>query len=89
MTACVRYRIMGRVQGVSFRFATRQRAVELGVTGWVRNLPDGCVEVLACGTPQQLDSLAEWLWRGPPLARVADVQQQTVPLERHIGFAIV
>jgi len=65
--------IQGRVQGVSFRYYTTLLADELGVCGWVRNLPDGTVEVVAEGIRGQLDQLAEFLHRGPSGARVESV----------------
>lgn len=73
---CARFRVTGRVQGVFFRDSTRATAQRLGITGWVRNLPDGAVEVLACGEPAALDGLEEWLWRGPDQARVEDVARR-------------
>ena len=60
-TACRRYRVSGRVQGVGFRDATRTRANELGLAGWVRNLSDGRVEVQAAGSGEKLDALADWI----------------------------
>jgi len=71
---CRRCRVTGRVQGVFFRASTQQQARALGITGWARNLPDGNVEVLACGTPEALDALARWLWDGPRLAQVDGVE---------------
>lgn len=68
-----RYRVAGRVQGVFFRASTREEAARLELTGWVRNLPDGSVEVLACGAPEAQARLAAWLAHGPPLARVAQI----------------
>jgi acylphosphatase len=65
--------ISGRVQGVSFRYHTAHVAQSLGVTGWVRNLPDGRVEVLAEGDGEKLQRLEQFLRRGPPAARVTDV----------------
>jgi acylphosphatase len=65
--------VAGRVQGVFYRASTRQRALELGVSGHARNLPDGRVEVLACGTPQAVEALCEWLWRGSPASQVTSV----------------
>ena len=53
-----------------------QRATQLGLTGWVRNLPDGNVELLACGSEQDLDTLYQWLWQGPQHAKVEDVEKQ-------------
>lgn len=76
MSAGVRKRcvVRGRVQGVFFRAATRDEARRLGVTGWARNLSDGTVEVLACGSDEAVQALVRWLWRGPPLAEVAGVE---------------
>ena len=66
--------VAGRVQGVFYRASTRQRATELGVTGHARNLADGRVEVLACGEPEAVRALCEWLWTGPPAAQVVSVE---------------
>ncbi len=66
--------VSGRVQGVWYRESTRQRAIELGVTGWVRNLPDGRVEAVFEGEETAVEAAVEFLWRGPPHARVLDVQ---------------
>jgi acylphosphatase len=68
--------ISGLVQGVYFRDTTRQQAQALGVTGWVRNQADGSVEVLAEGPQEKLDTLLQFLHRGPQLARVDNVQTQ-------------
>lgn len=74
MSDCVHCFVSGLVQGVFFRVATRDQAKRLGVTGWVRNLPDGRVEVLACGDREGLDALVEWLYEGPPHANVSGVE---------------
>ena len=66
--------VRGRVQGVSFRFYTRDQAVGLGLTGWVSNRDDGSVEVVAEGARPALDRLLAWLRQGPPSARVDDLQ---------------
>lgn len=63
-------RVTGRVQGVAFRWHTRELARTLGVVGQVRNLPDGSVVILAEGESAALDVLAEWALRGPDQARV-------------------
>lgn len=73
MTVCVRCRVTGRVQGVFFRAATRRQAQQLGLTGYARNLPDGSVEVLACGPEAAVAALRDWLQVGPPAARVDGV----------------
>ncbi|MFH1084217.1 MAG: acylphosphatase, partial [Chloroflexota bacterium] len=61
-------------QGVGFRFATLQRALELGLRGTVRNRWDGAVEVVAEGPPSRLDALVRWLHQGPRLAAVVRVE---------------
>lgn len=65
--------VRGRVQGVGFRYFVRQAARELGLRGWVRNLPDGSVELEAEGDEAQLEALEERLRQGPALARVQAV----------------
>jgi acylphosphatase len=62
--------VHGRVQGVAFRHYTCRRALELGVNGWVRNLPDGAVEGLFEGDDGAVADLVEWCRSGPPAARV-------------------
>ena len=71
----VRYRVLisGRVQGVFFRDACRGVAREYGVSGWVRNLPDGQVEAVFEGRAEDVDRLVAWSRRGPSRAVVADV----------------
>jgi len=70
----IRCVVAGRVQGVYYRAATAERAAALGLDGWVKNLSDGRVEAVACGSLDALTELAAWLWQGPPAARVASVQ---------------
>jgi len=67
-------RVTGRVQGVGFRWFVRERARRLGLSGWVRNLRDGSVEVAAAGDPGQLELLLGELRRGPDGAAVAKVE---------------
>lgn len=64
------FKVIGRVQGVFFRANTQRQARLLKLTGWVRNCPDGSVELVACGTEKALKVLSEWLQKGPDLARV-------------------
>ena len=68
--------VTGKVQGVWFRASTAERAQSLGVRGWVRNLADGRVELVAEGTRQAVDALIGFCHKGPPLARVDDVNVQ-------------
>jgi len=71
---CVRCIVSGRVQGVWFRETTRQQAVSLGLKGRAVNLPNGDVEVIACGAEEDLKQLQDWLWQGPSMSRVASVR---------------
>jgi len=66
--------ISGRVQGVNFREAMREEAERLGVTGWVRNRRDGSVEAVVDGAASDVQAMIAWAHRGPPGARVTDVQ---------------
>jgi len=66
--------ISGRVQGVGFRAHTQREAERLGITGWVRNMPDGRVELVAEGETTQIDQLVDWCRSGPARAMVADVR---------------
>jgi acylphosphatase len=66
--------VSGRVQGVGFRWYTRSKAVELRLAGWVANLPDGRVEAWLEGESEALESMLAWLAKGPPAARVTNVE---------------
>jgi acylphosphatase len=68
--ATARFMVSGKVQGVFFRASTRERAMDLGLSGRATNLPDGRVEVIADGDAAALDALEAWLHDGPPAARV-------------------
>ena len=88
MAKAVQYRVTGRVQGVGFRAFVADVARDEGVSGWVRNLPDGSVEARAEG---DVDSLRrfEWrLWQGPAPARVDDVATEDVVPDGATGFRI-
>ncbi|MCC5811655.1 MAG: acylphosphatase [Ectothiorhodospiraceae bacterium] len=76
---CMRCVVEGRVQGVWFRAGAREEALRLGVRGYARNLPDGRVEVLACGSEQALETLRDWLRTGTPQARVERLQCEWQP----------
>ena len=73
--------VRGRVQGVFYRDSTRSQARALGVNGWVRNLPDGSVEVVAEGEAAQVASLLAWCRQGPPAARVDEVVVEEEPYQ--------
>ena len=72
---CAKFLVRGRVQGVFFRASTRTQAQALGLGGYAKNLADGSVEVLACGTEDALNRLQSWLGQGPPAARVDDLRR--------------
>ncbi|MDM7855930.1 acylphosphatase [Cellulomonas alba] len=83
-----RIRVTGDVQGVGFRWACRREAERLGVTGWVRNVADGSVEVSAHGDDAALRALVSWLRSGPPGARVEALTQEDEPGGAPTGFEI-
>lgn len=68
--------IHGRVQGVSFRFFAQKKALELGLSGWVRNESDGTVSLEAEGEPEKLKEFLEWCQSGSPAAEVAEIERQ-------------
>jgi acylphosphatase len=72
-----RYFVSGSVQGVGFRLFTQHAAKKLRISGYVRNLFDGRVEVLATGTPEQLINLRGILEKGPRLSSVSEVREET------------
>ena len=75
--------ISGRVQGVWFRGWAQETAQRLKVDGWIRNRRDGTVEAVFCGEPEAVQAMLEARWRGPPMARVMDIQQ--FPHEEPVG----
>jgi acylphosphatase len=81
--------VRGRVQGVGFRYFTRAAALRAGVQGWVRNNPDGTVEIAAAGEPGALARLEDHIRQGPPGARVdhLDVADDPGP-DAHTDFTI-
>ncbi len=83
---CVRFCIHGRVQGVFFRASTRTQALQLGLTGYAKNLADGSVEVMACGDAIAVDLLHRWLQQGPPSARVDQVERVETATYAGEGF---
>jgi acylphosphatase len=78
-TRRVRARVRGRVQGVAYRASTRYEARRLGLSGWVKNLPDGSVELEAQGEPDVVAALLAWCEHGPPAARVSGVEVEELP----------
>jgi acylphosphatase len=76
-----RWVLIGRVQGVGFRWYVLNHALSLGVRGWVRNTPDGDVEIVALASPATIEKLDELLARGPPGARVLEVLRTDIQHE--------
>lgn len=80
--------VTGTVQGVSYRAACADRARALGVTGYVENLDDGSVHVVAEGDPDAVEALIDWCHDGPTAARVDDVEVRDIAPEGHRSFDI-
>ena len=81
--------IAGKVQGVFFRDYTLQKAQELGVSGWVRNLPNGSVEAVLSGRTDLVDSMIAWFYSGSPLSLVTGVEvDEFQPTEPLVEFGI-
>ena len=81
--------ITGKVQGVFFRQSAKEKALELGLTGQVKNLREGHVQIVATGTQEQLSGFIDWCKKGPPRAVVAGVEIIELPWKRFDDFAIV
>lgn len=88
MNRCRRFLVSGQVQGVFFRASTQDTARKLGLSGWVRNLADGRVELVACGEDAPLKELEQWLHQGPRHARVEQVTVQDTATESFTGFSV-
>lgn len=80
---CKKCLVSGRVQGVFYRATAAHRARELGVRGYARNLPDGRVEVLACGEKPAVEAFVEWLWVGSSASKVTAVEVTDASEETH------
>lgn len=66
--------VSGKVQGVYFRQGTKDKSIELGVSGWVKNRGDGSVEAVFEGKKEDVDRIVKWCWKGPESAKVKDIQ---------------
>ena len=80
--------VHGRVQGVFFRGSTVERAREVGVNGWVRNRPDGTVEAVFEGSPEQVAEMVSYCRQGPPWARVERIEEFEEAPEDLGGFGV-
>lgn len=88
MLQTLNIKISGKVQGVFYRQSTKEKATQLGIKGFVMNMPDGCVVIIATGTKQQMENLLSWCWQGPPQADVSDVITIELPLQQFDQFVI-
>ena len=83
-----RWFIRGRVQGVGYRYFAQRAEVELGLTGYTRNLDDGRVEVYAAGPAARLSELSGMLYRGPRWSDVRGVEEQEAAVQEYGAFRI-
>lgn len=82
--------ITGKVQGVFFRASTQDEAVRLGLTGWVKNLPDGSVEAVFEGDKEKIEEIIAWCHKGPPWARVKEVKVKWEPYQKEFErFSVI
>ena len=88
MTVAIKCLVSGKVQGVFFRASAREQAISLGLTGYARNLPDGGVEVVACGEQQALNHFRNWLTRGPSAARLTAIACEPHDASNYRGFSV-
>jgi len=89
MSKSYRFVVTGRVQGVFFRKATQQRAVQAGLDGWVRNRTDGAVEGHVCGPDAAaLEAFRTWLLRGPDRAQVQELTWEACEDDLEPGFQV-
>jgi len=87
---CIHALVSGRVQGVGYRAFVKMTAMQLGIVGWIRNLPDGRVEMMAMGNKTGLEELEDACWAGPPLSKVIDIEFQAIDgNDDFSGFLIV
>ena len=86
MSICEKCIIHGRVQGVFYRSSTKLRAEQLSVTGYAKNLSDGTVEVLICGSAEAVGHMKALLWEGSPASHVSDVKCEIVEVKPPFVF---
>ena len=85
----IRLTIKGKVQGVFYRATAKDVADQLGIKGWVKNLPDDNVEIKATASEEILQKFMNWCNQGPPRAKVNDVIVEELSLEEFNGFSII
>lgn len=85
---CIHCYVTGRVQGVWYRSSAQTKAQELNLTGWAKNLPDDRVEIMVCGEDSHVKKFVKWLWQGPMLADVTDVDSEQVTWKKYSKFDV-
>ena len=85
---CRQYRVRGVVQGVFFRDSTQKLAHRLNLSGYAKNLSDGTVEIVACGSAGNIAKMFTWLGEGPPMATVDAIEERIVSERQFSGFTI-
>lgn len=80
--------VYGKVQGVGFRFYTHKKAIELQISGFVKNMADGSVYIEAEGESAQLEEFVNWCEIGPSWARVSKIERQNTPPANYSGFSV-
>lgn len=88
MKKTIRCIVTGKVQGVWYRASTQDKANELQITGYAKNLADGGVEVIASGDLEKLEDLYKWLHQGPRLAKVTQVSREELTYQEFDRFAV-
>ncbi len=89
MMFCCQIKIYGRTQGVFFRHFARQEAKKFGLSGWAKNLPDGSVEIVACGDKEKINEFIKWCCQGPELAKVEKVDSVEIPFQKFKNFRVL
>lgn len=85
---CLEIIITGKVQGVFFRKSAKEAAIKLGIKGQARNLPDGSVQIIACGENDNLEKLIQWCHHGSSAARVENVIIKEILNAEYSSFSI-
>ena len=80
---CFHIVVIGKVQGVFFRHHTKKMADQLNIEGWVKNLPQGEVEIMACGEKEPVTKFIDWCRHGPSMAHVANIRIEYLDLDSH------
>lgn len=86
---CIQAFVAGKVQGVWFRASTKTEADQLGIKGFAKNLPDGRVEVIACGEKDKIAILIDWLKKGPRLAEVTEFSCEEIECQIYDDFKVL